>query len=519
MMKKKKFEEFDINCKTNTYNARYKYYNEIGCSEYSEDKKYKTTPIHDFTEEEIKENYENMMDKTKTAIDRWLFAGKYKNLKHLVHFLRLIEYIDLKLCRINRGYTRLKGEVTRTHFDNQNTLFMRGFEEEGEHEVSREYGERDLWTMEEGPGKQIHELLTNPQYILIMPLLDVLFEVWRENGYWKGDGTLMGVDISKTVFTMQDDRIGRSFSLYERTLEYQHYQLVNDCWGITDYMDEIDEDLDEDLDNIVMRYPMIPSIIFYFFFLPFIMIYGLYYGPGLDVPLQSLVVNGQYHLAWYDYLNIRRPSIYFELELKAPRNFLPYGTRIRRLRVRERIPHYKYRPFRPKHWLSKETNILGYSFLEQSKINYYSVFTENRRVFKPFNLGWRLWYFLDSRNDDLFLPIHDYIVWFGRKTAISIYHVDGTLRVRWWTKLAAWIQDYLERQVNRFLNWIAPLQETTNLSDFDEVKAGKNIVEFIEEQDVIFVEERKKYKESAFYLFLTIFFIWFIIMFLLWWFV
>ena len=64
----KKFNEFDFNSKTNSYHMRYKAYNEVYYKDYPEEKKFKTDLIHinDFTEEELQENYENMINKEKT---------------------------------------------------------------------------------------------------------------------------------------------------------------------------------------------------------------------------------------------------------------------------------------------------------------------------------------------------------------------------------------------------------------------------------------------------------------------
>jgi hypothetical protein len=73
MMNKKNLMNLILIVKQIVIILRYKKYNEVYNKDYPEEKKFKTDLIHDFTEEEIKENYENMINKDKLAMDKWEF--------------------------------------------------------------------------------------------------------------------------------------------------------------------------------------------------------------------------------------------------------------------------------------------------------------------------------------------------------------------------------------------------------------------------------------------------------------
>ena len=75
---------------------RYKVYNEIYYKDYPEKKKFKTDLIHDFTEEEIQENYENMFNKEKSAMEKWNYVmSNEKNKKAVLDLLSKLESIEV----------------------------------------------------------------------------------------------------------------------------------------------------------------------------------------------------------------------------------------------------------------------------------------------------------------------------------------------------------------------------------------------------------------------------------------
>lgn len=486
----KKFDEFNINCKTNTYHKRYKYYNEVACINYPEDKKFKTEPIHKYTEAQIKANYENMINKEKTADEKWSFAGLgagCDNVDNLMEFFELIHYIDLKLCRINYGPERTRWEVHRSLDQDNFSMMMTGHDDDqAEHECSREHGERDHWIMTEGSGKKIHELLTNPQYILLMPVLDAFFEIWRDKGWWI-DKTFMFLDYKSHIFGTSiriRPYIGRSLAIFERTIEYQNHQLLADGGGIQEHILELEEDFEEELDDYATWVPTLPAIICYYLCIPFVLWYGLFYGPVIDFPYQSLFVSYQYGIAWFDYLFVHHPKIYFEFELRAPRTFLQYGSRLRRLKQKAKHPYYRYRIFKPKWWISRRAEgklaVMPFDFYNQCQRNYYRVTYATKRLFKPFSIWWKVWHFLDAKDDDALLPIHNYLTWLGRKTAISMYHLDGSPRVRWWTKLHNFFKfhtDLIFRKITDYLT--AKPAEVPDINSAEQKKQGKGVLSIL----------------------------------------
>jgi hypothetical protein len=292
----KKFSEFDISCKTNSYYTRYKHYNEFYYKDYPENKKFKTESVYDFTEEEIKENFENMIDKDKMSIEKWNFVIKNsKNWDYLIHFLK-------RLQRIQYSY--------RDHYYWDNNWWY-------------EPDNNNTWVYEKSKNK-IYQILNDPQYLLIMPVLDAFFEIYRINAWEKGDGTFLDFEIEDSYIITETNCLFFAGSIFELSLERQDFlsfldSLVIDEW-LDDDGDDYSETIDEFFDCILVAglFVWLVGLTAYF---------GIFCLPFLDIAYVSPTCISRYSLSFKDYLTHRRPKIYYGIELRKPRLRVTYYAR------------------------------------------------------------------------------------------------------------------------------------------------------------------------------------------------
>lgn len=312
---KKKFDEYDIHCKTNSYYTRYKRYNEFYHTYYPENKKFKTTLIHDFTDYEIEENYANMIDKTKIAKEKWEYVmhdGKYKNAV-FDFFTRLEQQQDARRRYEYPSRWYLDAE------EDSNTLLDMEIEEE------------------------ILQLLNDPQYILVMPLVDAYFEIFRTKGWYHEDESF-------NQFYPTEKKIWKHIEFYDMSHERQ-YSFIEKTWLIDDYLEVEWEEYAEDYRD--EEYTWIFGTYFLFFWLAGLNFYVILVLNGLiNLPLNVQRINDTVSASYEyffnrDFKNGRKRS-YYGLELRKAR--LRYHTyrRSRRLKTRWRewrlrIKHKMYK--------------------------------------------------------------------------------------------------------------------------------------------------------------------------------
>ena len=279
----KKFNEFDFNSKTNSYHMRYKAYNEVYYKDYPEEKKFKTDLIHinDFTEEELQENYENMINKEKPAIEKWEYVMlNEKNRKAVFDFFSKLESIEvseeiLEYPKWTWWYEELQ---------DSDTALAKKIE------------------------KQVDELLNNPRYLLIMPLVDAYFEIFRTKGWYDEDQSFV-------QYYPTNKKILKHLAYFDFSYE-RHYKFAKEEILIYDY---VDVDLEEFEDDLFW------CAFFLFIWLNGVMLYTFCFW----------FMHYNYHDTLFqivpEYLNsvtnyiIQKPKIYYGLELRSPRSF--YGRK------------------------------------------------------------------------------------------------------------------------------------------------------------------------------------------------
>jgi len=343
----KKFNEFDINCKTNSYYTRYIAYNEVYNKDYPEEKKFKTDLIHDFTEEEIQENYAAMIDKEKSAMDKWNYVMlNEKNRTAVFDFFEELEIIE---------NTEEKYMYPNYYYEEQDS---------------------DIWTGKRVEGL-ILEVLNNPRYLLIMPLVDIYFEIFRDKGWYFKDETFC-------QWTPNTKKLLKQLKYFDLSYERQYFYAKND-WLTTDFMECEDLDVEEHYDD---EYYALGLGLFLCIWLMGVMNYTvIYWLSDLNIPFNSptflpKLYNGlkEWIFLELDQRSLRQffcPEVYYGLELKRPRSRL--------ITTKLRLPLKFYEEGYYTYNKRRSRRMLPYSILD--KLCYelderdYGLYTINREIF------------------------------------------------------------------------------------------------------------------------------------------
>ena len=311
---KKKFEEFDINCKTNSYYTRYIAYNEIYNKDYPEEKKFKTDLIHDFTEEEIQENYENMINTEQLALTRFNFVMfNEKRRTAVLDFFKELE--TLEVSREKLVYDFYWNHEVDSHM-----------------ELNREVD------------TILYEVLNNPRYLLIMPLVDAYFDVFRSKSYYDPRDDSFGTP------PWHDNGCHRKLMKYLKYFELSYerqYFYAEKTWLIDDYMEiedvEWDEEYEEEWDGFMLAlgtFIWLVGLTWYVIICWFI---------ALDAPLLNNYLG---NLVDPDYSALFKTFVYDQGDEKLRQMFCPeiyYGLELRRPRARTKskrilLPYKFYEP-------------------------------------------------------------------------------------------------------------------------------------------------------------------------------
>lgn len=461
----KKYDEFDLNCKTNTYYMRYKFYNEVAWKDYPEEKKCSTEVItYNFTETEIKASFENMTSKTKTGKEKLDFIlNNPKICDALFDYIDKLDFLDMKYCRY---FSHFKGSRYKDGWYLMRKRDYRGLEVETNYDVI-------LQTYEKLGYDKIYQFLHDPRYILIMPLFDAFFEVFRKKGWFECDKSFTHIPLSHIYLRVEMHNMLRVKKYFELTLEYQEYYATTENWASQDFHDEALEEDCEDVDdthaldsvadnyhNVLIYFSC--GFIMYYFFLYFILYHG-YWAPFIEeISMNNVISEFDSNMVDKFYMADRPRSDSFRLERKGPRNFLPNGKKLRRNFYRVHHPwawKWRWRKFRP---TAGHIGKLPMHYPSYVPFHFYNFKGKPNIYVYPIDYIWQLAAFIERDEAALKVVAHE-IAMFGRKTAISIYNVDGTLRVRWYTKLykeflpksfdilGTTISNYFEEKKNKFM--------------------------------------------------------------------
>lgn len=335
---KKKFDEYDINCKTNSYYTRYKRYNEFYHIDYPENKKFKTTLIHDFTEDEIKENYDNMLNNTQLAKEKWDYVmtdSKYKNA--VFDFFARVE----------------QHQFLRRRYEYPSTWYL-------------DFDEDSNEVLEEEINDELFQLLNDPQYILVLPLVDAYFEIYRPKGWWHEDESFLPK-------TEKDDIKERKFHKHLEFFDMSYervYLFYEKSWLIDEYIDhDWDEYVDDHMDE---EYTLIFIMAFLLFWFAGINLYFVIILNGLiNFPLNFQRVNDLFATSYEYYFNKGTKRSYYGLELRKARMRYHSYRRSRRIRIRWREYYLRLNKWRRKSRIFHKFFKLPYLFFKDGNYSFY----------------------------------------------------------------------------------------------------------------------------------------------------
>jgi len=392
----KKFSEFDISCQTNSYYMRYKAYNEIHNKDYPEDKKFKTElELYDFTEEEIKENYENMIDKEKTAKDKFNYVVlNQKNKAAVFKFFSELESIEV---------SEEKRFLPPAYF-----FDFKEEDEDSTYEITKRV---EL---------ELYEFLNDPRHILVKPLIDAYFELFREK-LWEEDKVS-----NKFNFYPMEKKIHKQVMYFDMSYERLYWGLtVNKEIGqklplynqvYDEYSDLEDEELEDHYED--------EYILYGFALLVLIWLVGLtcyvtvaWFG-FLNVPYNSPSMVYKYYESWMCYFTSERPKTYYGIELRRPRTHYKIGWRKPRAVGKYWRYRLLYRNFYPYQLPPKFYDELNYRF------------KQTRRFFIPYDLLGKLNYLLNEEDFGLY-KLHRNLQKLGQKYYLHV------IRFIWLEELVA----------------------------------------------------------------------------------
>jgi len=292
----RKYNEYDFYSKTNTRYARYITYNEVYYKDYKGKKFPTENYFTDYTEEEIKFNFNNMIN-NKGPKKYEECISLYKNVKYMKEFLDILnDQYTIRLNELVRGYKYCRSWGTLIDWTYNDRLFIKKSEE------------------------ILQRLLYDPRYILIMPVLDAYFEMYRYDYTDKERDAEIKWEYHYVEHEFSPEET-MCAALYVRTLEYKEFISVQEPghdWWFADCEDQQEENSDWHEREYVVLFLSICI------FLGLIYYTSLYLGYFLPLNEFPSTLQGptnrinEIHAAHMEYLQNRRPKVYFELANRKP---------------------------------------------------------------------------------------------------------------------------------------------------------------------------------------------------------
>lgn len=294
----KMYNEFDINSKTNT---RYRYitYNDVYYKDYK-GKKFPTESYFDYDEDEIKYNFDNMIngkgqEKTENALKL------YKNITYLKEFLEILnDQYSERLNVLIRGYQICNSWHWLMKFGYHNKNFV--YETES----------------------RFHNIIYDPRYILILPVLDAFFEQYRYDFELVEDNIKFDYYLKDYEFEWYEIQV---CAIYLHTLEYKEKQgtqkigYEHSCiYDDLHYDMTREEPWEEESETeyfMIFIFICTVAIVSYYTVLGLTDFFVNYYPYALTIPTEKINKIHEVHLEHFH--EKKGPKIYFELANRKPR--------------------------------------------------------------------------------------------------------------------------------------------------------------------------------------------------------
>lgn len=292
----KKYNEYDFYSKTNTRYARYITYNDVYYKDYK-GKKFPTENHFDYTDEEIKFNFNNMIN-NKGPKKYEECISLYKNVKYMREFQEMLnDQYTIRLNELIRGYKYCRSWGTLIDWTYNDKRFLKKSDE------------------------ILHRLLYDPRYILIMPVLDAYFEMYRYDYTDKERDAEIKWEYHYVEHEFSPEET-MCAALYARTLEYKEFISIqepgNDWWyaDCEDFLELSPEYREREYLVLFLSFCIICGITYY------TSRYFGYFLPVNDFPytLQEPTDKiNEIHATHLELLQNKKPKVYFELANRKPR--------------------------------------------------------------------------------------------------------------------------------------------------------------------------------------------------------
>ena len=263
--------------------------------------------------------------------------------------------------------------------EQRRTVVLKFFEELEIMEVSREKLIYDFhWNHEEDSHMwlnkeldiKLYEVFNDPRNLLIMPLIDAYFEVYRSKGYYHQDESFSGPPV--WADTGLHKKFMKHLKYFDLSYERQ-YMFAENMWLIDDYMEIEDVEYDEECEDEYQALALGFGTIIWLAILNFYVLILWFFDFELSYNALNNAVRFAEHLnicvfekTQVEMRQLVCPEVYYGLELRRPR------SRIRTTRV-----------------------ILPFKFYENS---YYSYSKKRASNMLPLSILDRLCFVLDEKD-------------------------------------------------------------------------------------------------------------------------
>ena len=345
-----KFNEYNHRYPYNTY-SKYISYNRIYTERGYVGPKYSTRSNYNFTDEEKKKNFINMI--ANKTLEKFLYTNKFASEIDKIRDL-FLGYEDMCIWEQNVFWSD-EEQVFSIHWI----------------ENWRQY---------------CFKFLNDPRNILILPILDAYLEFARHEGHFYGDGTFQQEDYHDFF---KNVKVSSMFFLYEFSLEYHEMQKQ-----YIEFPYEFNERYNDDKEDYLNEISYFHIFLFFSFTFSIFFFYYIFFHLGIYIEFLQLKYNfSGYNIhdivnAGYDHYmnslgNDEKAEVYDVVRKK--RRYYRYSPRRKLFRILK-LAKPKLESHLPKRFLPFDPDIYF-------KFNRNYRFLQNHAIFDKFNIFNWTWFY------------------------------------------------------------------------------------------------------------------------------
>jgi hypothetical protein len=179
----------------------------------------------------------------------------------------------------------------------------------------------DIWVGKKIDGL-IHEVLNDPRYLLVMPLVDAYFEIFRSKGWYEQDESFV-------QWTPNTKKLLKQLMYFDFSYERQ-YMFAKNMWLTDDFMEIEDLEYDEHYEDEFFAFNL--GLMLGIWLICVSLYTIIYWFSDLNIPFNSPTILSKFYNSLNSLIyveqgqkNLRQffcPEVYYGLELKRPRSRL-----------------------------------------------------------------------------------------------------------------------------------------------------------------------------------------------------